>query len=984
MDERVLESCLLDLLVDEEEPEDLDDWARERGWITLCDRARERVAKVQRSDKETCWQFSDFVLKSGFNDPLQLADWFLNMKAARARALLDCNHRRYDYAQYPDATKSQLVRNDLNVVCNTLNAIILDSLAAFGLIKRDPGAMTEEWSVLAALFHSEVCASGTTADVSYGMARAFDAFFSRGPGLRWRWLFQLISTHNQGRGWNHQRNHVECIRLLVPLLERFDSDVEDANCLPLAVRLVLFPAVFTLADSLKDCHRTTEAAWWLRRARDRREPSPYWKARLDVELSSLADLEGQVPFAKECTKPKLMNQKQHLIYLTSQRQISNEQKTKDLAECTAKWAEALAWTVRWHEGDPINLLGTIQGAAQSIHTVSTALKERFSKNERKTYEICLDNIIRALESLRQAIQHIPDPNPVFKFLSPQNASVDPDLKPRHAINTWKALKWLMPALEAVIEFRGKLRDADLELGESDSDSILARWMDTLRRRLREAWQLKRFADAAADQHIFKLLENPETLCPSDPAQHRRNCGNSPNCVAKALQLGDSSHESDVASTDYLLSRMSRTDAEFTRFLEDPSLELAHDLEGPVTPWTEFISLRRWNSFSPNLASRATTTVGGGYLIRVWKKNLRKYVGIAIDPGYNYLENLFDEGFTLPDVHVIVVTHAHPDHVENLSNILTLLREREKRIRRTSRVSLVLTEGVLQRFRTLFDNEIDFIHDIVVLSWATRPNRDTVHVVPGGQENGWPISLIMGDAPTSLVSIQAVRAIHADGTEFDSMGVVLRVTGQEGHQNLSVGFTGDTCYTSELCVDGKFAECDVLIPHLGSVINNEAFRNLHESWRLCEHKERLKKAVQELQPTLSEKNHLYLPGIAMLLCDIQANSQTRPPLILLSEFGEELRGGLRADLATRLNRIFEMTVLPTDVGLRVGVEDRSVRCAVCRQYVSADIVRPVAVSDEDEALVFVCNDCYRARQHELPILLGQLRNMPHPPQMTPRE
>jgi len=113
-----------------------------------------------------------------------------------------------------------------------------------------------------------------------------------------------------------------------------------------------------------------------------------------------------------------------------------------------------------------------------------------------------------------------------------------------------------------------------------------------------------------------------------------------------------------------------------------------------------------------------------------------------------------------------------------------------------------------------------------------------------------------------------------------------------------------------------------------------------------------------------------------MCDVKkALGPLRPPLIILSEFGEELRGCFRVDLARRLKRVFKVTVLPADVGLRVGVKDQSVRCAICRQYVHAAAVRPIAVSDEDEALLFVCKDCYRARQHELPALLERLRKTP---------
>ncbi len=995
MDEWVLESCFLDLLVDEEDPKDLDNWAREQGWSAIFTRARGRIQNAGRGDKDdTYWPFTDSVvipelIKS--KNHTGVADRFLKMKAARAQATLDCNQKRRDYAESlsPDENGRESVRKGIEVLNSTLDSINLDCLGAFGLIHRVSELVEQdERRVLAALFHSEACASGTTADVSYGMARAFEKlFFSKNH--RWTWLFRLISTNNQGRGLNHQRNYNDCIRLLVQYLEKDfakDFDTIEEKYRPLVLRLVFFPRVFILAESLQECHRKAEAAWWLKQARDKEpKPSPYWRSRIEVELSNIESLEGEETFPQ----PKLMNENQKRVYLNKERLIAKDEKPKDIDDCTSKWSRALAWSIRWHEGDPVNLPGTIQGSAQSIQTVSEALKNHYKqKSEKGTPDVnifmsCLRNVNEVLETLQKAIQSYPKDR-VFQFLSPENQSADLELELGDAIKTWNALKRLMPALKAAIEFQKGL---EAQPNVDESCPSLLPWSERLKERLLEAWKKKCFEYVAYYQHVFELLQNPEKLCPNSERERSKDCENNPNCAEETLQLGGSSGKSCVASTKYLLTRMSRFEAEFTRFLKEPSLKYIYDSRKeqkiPVTPLIEFVSLKRWSSFSPNLASHGTTTVGGGYLVRVWDKSSETYVGIAIDPGYNYLENLFDEGFTLPDLHVIAITHAHPDHVENLSNILTLLREREKRIRTTSRVFLVLTEGVFQRFKTLIDNEIDYIHDVIVLSWD-RPERDMVNVVrSGGQgSNRGPISLTVSGSnnPDKIVvppiaSIKAVRAIHADGTDFDSMGMVIRVVDQEGDGESKVGFTGDTRYSSRLST-GEFANCKVLVPHLGSIIKSDAFSNSHESCSPDLDEEIKNRALRALQPTLTEKNHLYLPGISMLMCDVKkALGQLRPPLIILSEFGEELRGGLRVDLASRLQHVFKVTVLPADVGLRVGVKDQSVRCAICRQYVHAAAVRPIAVSDEDEALLFVCKDCYRARQHELPALLERLRKTP---------
>jgi hypothetical protein len=985
----VVESCFLDLIPDEEQPNDLDDLAADMDWSVPLASARARVRDVAGANG-TCWPSKRSPASLDFGVATRVADWFLDMKAARARAALDFDRARFDYACNPNDSKRDSVRKRRRTNGKTLDAINLDSLSVFGTILRMAQPLPASWGILAALLHSEACASGTTADVSYGMARAFEGFFPASDPQRlpasWRWLFLLLSSHNQALGCNHQQDHLGCIRLLEPLLERFDSDT-NGRYRHLAERLVFFPAVLTLADSLQDCHRATEAAWWLKDALDKRDPSAYWRARLGVELASLpAPRPIWAPVKR--TQPKLMNCEQRLRYVTCERQIRYLTRPIDVRRCATRWTAALIWTVSWHEDDRIGLLAKIKGVAQSVHNMTEALGSRLVSAKPDdslvgAIRVASTAILATLDALALTISRNEDNDPVFRFLSRDGHFKTVGLNPKDAVRAWAALKFLLPALQEAITLSSKLREGT---------AVLKSWRTNLERRLTSPQP--NLADVAAKQSMWELLSSPERLCKTALDQRRQptcvcvaTCSDW-NCVETMLRLPtteplpQTERLSNVASTDYLLRRMARTDAEFARFLGSASLEWNHDMTEQVTPPFEFISLRRWNSFSPNLASRATTTVGGGYLVRVWDKNARRYVGIAIDPGYNYLENLFDEGFTLPDLHVVVVTHAHPDHVENLSNILTLLRERKKRTDGQSRIYLVLTEGVFRRFKSLIDNEIDHIQDVVVVSWS-KPNRAIVRVLGLPDPNSVPRTT---PEPPHLISIQAVKAIHNDGTDFDSMGVVLRVARSDSERPFSIGFTGDTRYTKDLCATAGFAYCDVLVPHLGSMLSKEAFWYAHESpkVKVRDQKERLKNAIKRLASILTYKNHLYLPGVAMLLCDIKRDAKRSRPLVVLSEFGEELRGGLRADLATKLHRVFGITVLPADVGLRVGVDGQSVRCAVCRQYVLAENVRPVAVSDEDEALMFVCDDCYIARQHELPALLAGLRKAPYDLHSGPRD
>jgi ribonuclease BN (tRNA processing enzyme) len=85
-------------------------------------------------------------------------------------------------------------------------------------------------------------------------------------------------------------------------------------------------------------------------------------------------------------------------------------------------------------------------------------------------------------------------------------------------------------------------------------------------------------------------------------------------------------------------------------------------------------LQRWNSFTPILSGDKTPSKGGGYFVTTGD------VGMAFDPGFDFIQNFRNESFLFDDLDYVFVTHAHNDHVSDLESIITLLHNYNEEIK----------------------------------------------------------------------------------------------------------------------------------------------------------------------------------------------------------------------------------------------------------------------------------------------------------------
>lgn len=343
----------------------------------------------------------------------------------------------------------------------------------------------------------------------------------------------------------------------------------------------------------------------------------------------------------------------------------------------------------------------------------------------------------------------------------------------------------------------------------------------------------RFEEAAqATEYILqRWLKETEPKRPERLSKRKR--------IARELLNAFLAH---TDSSNVKLAQVYRYLTQGKREPEDDLLEDEYALD--------FVCMRRYSSFFPFLPRpSAFRAPGGGYFVQV-REHGKKPFGIAIDPGPDFIENLYRCGYALVDIQMIVVTHDHADHIASLDALLALMFNREGLSDETfsrdgRRLAIVGNESVFERYEFFNVDELEFEgrekfrkDSVRVLSFETMAEITNLDDGPG-EGGGKRTSAIEAEGillePETL-RIEPVRTWgHIDAAGHISQGFLLSF-GPDGDR-ASILFTGDTgapkslalepdperraredLYTKEGSKDLQeaIAEADVVVAHLSSV------------------------------------------------------------------------------------------------------------------------------------------------------------------------
>jgi len=373
-------------------------------------------------------------------------------------------------------------------------------------------------------------------------------------------------------------------------------------------------------------------------------------------------------------------------------------------------------------------------------------------------------------------------------------------------------------------------------------------------------------------------------------------------------------------------------------------------------------LRRWNSFTPTLSSSINQSKGGGYFFRFFDNEVP--FGIVIDPGFNFLENFFSQGFKIGDIDMVLISHTHPDHTADLASILSLLHEANGRLgqygvkdkENKRNITLVLSLGVFEQYYKIIKNSNEDLKDIIVVD----------------REEDKQIFF------NNKIIIKSFHSQHKDLSDSNSLGFIITAG------DIKLGYTGDIKWSNIGNTTPKylkyFNDCSIICVHLGSIINildgknfcNTFCKNFEGEKEKCSKFDNCRKfkfidaktTASKLIKQAQDENHLYLSGLILFFNAVLINNKELK-LAIISEFGEELKHGIRIDLYEKFNKWFEIesekrkieTVkcLPGDIGLDVDVSTSEVYCQCCKRFVDRNEIEPVAYGKE-EAICYICNEC----------------------------
>ncbi len=304
----------------------------------------------------------------------------------------------------------------------------------------------------------------------------------------------------------------------------------------------------------------------------------------------------------------------------------------------------------------------------------------------------------------------------------------------------------------------------------------------------------------------------------------------------------------LLARDLLLDLFMSTDSINVRKSQIHRFLMASKLEGELpckqsTPAIEFICMRRYSSPFPLLPRpSAFRALGGGYFVRLhdsaWQKRTGADgpYGIVVDPGVDFVENLYRTGYSLGDVDMVVITHDHVDHLGGLDPLLSLLHVRSQILAKQDhdgkeeprrKVALLTSSSVAKRYKHVLKLSAPTAKNFVFENFERLKREGPDRVLQMPETIPFPeafeILTVSSVKGADAADRKAKTDGHRDLSNGPSHGVCFR---RMGNPRMSVAISSDTPPPPPAAETKRFEawekawgpalEAGILVVHLGSI------------------------------------------------------------------------------------------------------------------------------------------------------------------------
>lgn len=305
----------------------------------------------------------------------------------------------------------------------------------------------------------------------------------------------------------------------------------------------------------------------------------------------------------------------------------------------------------------------------------------------------------------------------------------------------------------------------------------------------------------------------------------------------------------------------------------------------------FSVLRKWSSALPVLDGSARRWRGGGYFL------LLGDLGIVVDPGFDFVQNFNDAGYSGKQIQYVVITHNHPDHNRDLLAIDDLIYELDMR-------------------------KPPLIYHLLV-------DKDTLRAFRRGASKHRAGPTLLGKTQQlgPNVILQTLRARHRSADCRGALAFKFILTFPGLKRKTVIGYTGDTAWFPTL---GRFLKgCDLLIAHMSSPTLDE---------------------LRDPFGAPFKEYHLGYKGVCTLI------EKVNPEITLVGEFWAGI-ADIRMEVIRAIRSRTEIeAIFPAAIGMRVNLPDLTIECGFCKKPKESRKIRMFPPKENFGQLFFRCSEC----------------------------